>query len=136
MGCPFILVKNLLPLRKVLFLLSDEADPRQLISTFLRIFGGTKIGVDLLSYKFKQTGLSFSPGEEVGDRRIKDAERLLGSEGWTPDQSRVAQGPPAELVEHLQEYGLVLAAIDRSLSKKSRLLALLDRISSPVLISW
>lgn len=136
MGCPFILVKNLLPLQKVLFLLSDEADPRQLISTFLRIFGGAKIGIDLLSYTFKQTGLSFSPEEEVGDRRIKDAGRLLGSEGWTPVQSRVAQGPPAELVEHLQEYGLVLAAIDRSFSKKSRLLALLDRISSPVLISW
>ena len=136
MGCPFILVKNLLPLQKVLFLLSDEADPRQLISTFLRIFGGAKIGVDLLSYKFKQTGLSFSPGEEEGDRRIKDAGSLLASEGWAPDQSRVAQGPPAELVENLQEYGLVLAAIDRSFSKKSQLLALLDRISSPVLISW
>ena len=136
MGCPFILVKDLVPLQRLLLLLSDEADPRRLLSTFLRIFGGAKIGVDLLSYKFQQTGLSFSPGEEVGDRRIKDAGRLLGSEGWTPDQSRVAQGPPAELVEHLQEYGLVLAAIDRNFSKKSQLLALLDRISSPVLISW
>jgi hypothetical protein len=136
MGCPFILVKNLLPLQKVLLLLSDEADPRNLISTFLRIFRGAKIGVDLLSYKFQQTGLSFSPGEEEGDRRIKDAGRLLASEGWTPDQSRVAQGPPAGLAEHLQEYGLVLAAIDRSFSKKSQLLALLDYVSSPVLVCW
>ena len=136
MGCPFILVKNLLPLQKVLLLLSDEADPRHLISTFLRIFRGAKIGVDLLSYKFQQTGLSFSPGEEEKDRRIKDAGRLLASEGWTSDQSRVAQGPPAGLAEHLQEYGLVLAAIDRSFSKKSQLLALLDYVSSPVLVCW
>ena len=136
MGCPFILVKNLLPLQRVLLLLSDEADPRLLMSTFLRIFGGAKIGVDLLSYKFKQTGLSFSPGEEEGDATIKDAGRLLASEGWTPGQSRVAQGPPAELVENLQEYGLVLAAIDRSFNKKSQLLALLDRVSSPVLLCW
>ena len=136
MGCPFILVKNLLPLQKVLLLLSDEADPHRLISTFLRIFRGAKIGIDLLSYKFQQTGLTLSQGEEELDGRIKDAGRLLGSEGWTPGQSRVAQGPLAELVEHLQEYGLVLAAIDRSFSKKSQLLALFDRISSPVLISW
>jgi len=136
MGCPFILVKNLLPLQRVLLLLSDEADPRRLISNFLRIFGGTKIGVDLISYKFQQTGLSFSPEEEEGDTRIEDAGRLLASKGWTPGQSRVAQGPPAELVEHFQEYGLVLAAIDRSSGKKSRLLALLDRVSSPVLVCW
>jgi len=136
MGCPFILVKNLLPLQKVLLLLSDEADPHRLISTFLRIFRGAKIGIDLLSYKFQQTGLTLSQGEEELDGRIKDAGRLLGSEGWTPGQSRVAQGPLAELVEHFQEYGLVLAAIDRSFSKKSQLLALFDRISSPVLISW
>jgi hypothetical protein len=135
-GCPFILVKNLLPLQKVLFLLSAEADPRRLISTFLRIFRETKIGVDLLSYEFQQTGLTLSQGEEEYDGRIKDTISLLASEGWTPGQSRVAQGPPAELVEHLQEYGLVLAAIDRSFSKRSQLLALLDRLSSPVLVCW
>jgi len=136
MNCPFILVKNLLPLQRGLLLLSDEADPRRLISTFLRIFKGANIGVDLLSCKFQHTTLTLSQGEEVWDEKIKDAGRLLAVEGWTPGQSRVAQGPPVELVEHLQEYGLVLAAIDRSFGKKSQLLALLDRISSPVFICW
>ena len=134
MNCPFILVKNLLPLQRVLLLLSEEADPRRLISTFLRIFRGAKIGVDLLSYRFRHTGLTLSQGEEEWDERSKGARELLASEGWTPGQSRVAQGAPVELVEHLQEYGLVLAAVERSFSKKSQLLALLDRIVSPVLI--
>lgn len=136
MDCPFILVKNLLPLQKVLFLLRDEVDPHRLLSTFLRIFREAKIGVDLLSYEFQQTGLILSQGEEQWNGRIKDTVNLLASEGWTPGESRVAQGTPAELGEHLQEYGLVLASLDRSCSKKSQLLALLDRISSPVLVCW
>jgi nucleotide-binding universal stress UspA family protein len=133
--CPFIMVKNLVSLRKVLLLLADEIDTQRLLSAFFKVFGGARLEADLVFCGFQQSGKQVSQREKEWDAGIQSAQASLAAEGWSPQESRVLRGTPEELSAYFEDYeGLVVAAPDRGMGKKSQVLALLGLVPSPIFL--
>ena len=136
MVCPFILVRNLVGLDRVLLLIGEEAGPQCLLDAFWKMFAGTQIAVDLLSCRFQPGEVRALQQEDEWDSRTQDVRQKLAVKECFPREIRVVEGPAAKIGESLPEYGLVLAAVDRSLGKKSQVLAVLEHVASPILFCW
>lgn len=135
--CSVMLVKNLVnPQRVVIVMTGNENVPR-LISSFLRIFQGGKVEVDLLSCEFeKRAEPIVREGRKNSDASLQSAEKILVERGLKLGERRVLEGTPEELGHVLKDYGLTVAPIHRDGTKKSDLLELLSRCPSPILLCW
>jgi nucleotide-binding universal stress UspA family protein len=132
--CPFVLVRNLVGLERLLILLHEGVDVGRLIPRFSTIFKGVKAEIDLAYCEF-QKSREPSPGKE-GDRDLDTAEKMLADQGWTPRKGRVLRDPAEKLGDFLKDYGLVVSSMHREVSRKSDLLQLLSRCPSPILLLW
>ncbi len=141
--CPIIVVKNLVTPKRVVLLLEDHRDFRPLISTFLKVFEGADVQVDLLCLRFqeasrtgierkKEDGSVLEQGEP--DRVAGAAKEMLAAGGWFSEQIRTAQDTPTQIADALNEYGLVISCLPRPMRKRSPLLELLSRVPSAVLL--
>lgn len=141
--CPILLVKNLVSPKRIVLILEDEEGLRPLVSTFLKIFEGTEIEVDLLHCKFQSAGRpgfgkreeddSFL-GREESDETLNTAKESLGEAGWTPNRCRLLQDTPVNIAASLQDYGLVVSSISGQKAMKGPLLELLSRVPSAILL--
>lgn len=135
--CPVILVKNLVNLQRVVIVMTGNENVRRLISSFLRIFQGRKVEVDLLSCEFEKTvEPKVYKERKNSDAGLQSAEKILAERGWKPGESRAVQGTPEELGHLLKDYGLTVSSIHREGGKKSDFLDLLSRSPSPTLLYW
>ncbi len=135
MSCPVLIVKNLVPSNRVLFLLSEAVDSTQLIQDFTQLFSQAPerppIEVTLFDYRFMETetlrfldnGNSASP--------IHDAEKLLMEKGWGEPEVLIVQGTPEQAAHYLKDYGLVVSSYPTRTSPRAELIAL---IPNPVLL--
>lgn len=131
MRCPFIMVKNLMPLKRALLILSDGVDLRRLIQTFTDTFKKAPLPIDLFYLKFQE--------EKNGDqakKSLKAAMDLLDEQGWVAEKSEVIYGQPQELAKRLEDYGLLATVLPRSLKKISPLQEFLVATLAPIFLFW
>ncbi|MBU2550063.1 MAG: hypothetical protein KKB20_16765 [Proteobacteria bacterium] len=140
--CPIILVKNLVNPDRMALLLGDPKDVKPLVSCFLRLFGKSRVTVDLVYYIVKKTGQpefrkkaadSAGPDWEKAVRVIDEAKVLLAEDGWTPEESWIIQDSIKRIGDMMGEYGLVGAYTPRSTSRKQQIMDLLSRVPSATL---
>jgi hypothetical protein len=129
--CPFIMVKNLVPLTKALLILSDGVDVRRLIQTFTETFKKATLPIDLFYLKFKQKKNGDS---EQG--KLKAAINLLSEQGWVAEKSEVIYGQPGELANRLEDYGLLATVLSRGPTKHTPLQEFLVATLAPILLFW
>jgi hypothetical protein len=143
--CPFVLVRNLVGLERLLILLHEGVDVGRLIPRFSTIFKGVRAEIDLAYSEFQKSrepspskegedGLPLAPTET--DMDLDTAEKMLADLGWTPRQGRVLRDPAEKLGDFLKDYGLVVSSMHREVSRKSDFLQLLSRCPSPILLFW
>jgi hypothetical protein len=129
------MVKNLVSLRKVLLLLADEINTQRLLLAFFKVFRGASLETDLVFCGFQQSGKQLSQREKEWDAAIQSAQASLAAEGWSPQESRVLRGTLEVISAYFEDYeGWVLTAPERSLGKKSQVLALLGLVPSPIFL--
>ena len=129
MPCPFIMVKNLIPLNRALLVLSDSVDLSRLIRIFTDTFKKAFLPIDLFYLKFQE--------KENGEKEkesLKTAMDLLDTQGWVAEKSEVIYGQPQELAERLEDYGLLVTDLGRSLEKRSPLQEFLVATLAPILL--
>lgn len=134
--CPVLLVKNLVSIEKALIVLSREVNYTKLIATFLKLFKGLSIDLDLIYCHFNRREKSARPKGEDADTILRNAEKILGEHEMTPAQCRIIQGSPDKADEFMRGHGLVVSSIYRQASKKSPLLELLSRTPYPLFLCW
>ncbi len=141
-SCPILLVKNLVDIKRIgLLLESGEAGTAQ-TGTFLDIFNGAKVDVDLLSCVFTKTD-SAGPGDILesavsgaegdSDKAASLARDALQGNGFTPGRIRRLQGRPKAVGDRLAEYDLLLTSLPHHIGPTSPLLDCLSRIPSALL---
>ena len=131
MPCPFIMVKNLIPLSRALLILSDGVDVHRLIQTFTETFKNASLPIDLFYLKFQEKKNGHSERE-----KLKAATDLLQEQGWLAEKSEVMYGQPRELAESLEGYGLLATVLGHSLKKKDPLQEFLVATLAPILLFW
>lgn len=131
MPCPFIMVKNLMPLNRALLILRDGVDLHRLIQTSTDTLKKAPLPLDLFYLKFQDKG-NGDPEKE----QLKVAEDLLGEQGWVVEKSEVIYGQPQELAERFEDYGLLVTVLDRSLKKGTPLQEFLVATLAPILLFW
>ena len=134
MPCPFLMVKNLMPLHKVVLILSENVDPHKLIQIFTRIFGESNLKVELFYLKSADPAGQESEGLE--EMTLQAAMKALGEREWVPEKSKVISGQPRELAVALEDHGLLLTGLDRHLKKKTLLHEFLVATPAPILLYW
>ena len=134
--CPVIVVKNLVDLEKIVLIVRDEIESKQLVSMFLKIFSGAKLNLDLIYCEFQESGKFSSKGRADANGTLNAVENILIEQNWHPEDCRTLQGSPEEIGDVLRNYGLVASPLHHSISKKSNWFQLLSHIPSPILILW
>ena len=129
MPCPFIMVKNLMPLNRALLVLSDSVDLSRLIRIFTDTFKKAFLPIDLFYLKFQE--------KENGEKEkesLKTAMDLLETQGWVAEKSDVIYVKPQELAERLEEYGFLVLALEKKKKKRSHLQEFLVATLAPILL--
>jgi hypothetical protein len=133
-SCPIILVKNLLDLSRIALVLDVAMDPSSAVRTFLKIFKGAEIDLDVLCFRFGTGGGTTREEEANSDRMLSDVRKLLDEGGRSPQSCQIIQDTPARVEELFKDYGLAVSSIYHAANKKSPLADLLYRIPSPLLL--
>ena len=132
--CPFLMVKNLIPLKRVVLILSENVDPQKLVQVFIGIFGESNLKVELFYLKSADSAEQESGGLE--EMTLQATVMALGERGWVPEKSKVISGQPRELAVALEDHGLLLTGLDRHLKKKTLLHEFLVATPAPILLYW
>jgi hypothetical protein len=141
--CPIILVKNLVGLKSVALLLSDETDLKPLILTFLKIFRKSELAIDLVCFTFQKSGragvmkkieASSAPGQENANKMFGAARTMLAGNGWERKENWIVKDTPKRIGDFLVDYSLVAACIPRNAEKRNRVMELLSRVPSAILL--
>ena len=145
MPCPFLLVRNLVGIKKVALLVEEETELWPLIPTFSSLFKGAELKFDLLHVIVQKPGLlglrksaekTAAGMLEEDDEILTAAKGMLAESEWFPEATKVIRDVPAKIADFLQDYGLVVSCIMRQTARKSPMLELLSRVPSAVLFCW
>jgi hypothetical protein len=132
--CPIILVKNLVKLQKVLIVLGQGVNYTKLIATFLKIFKGLTVELDLIYCHFNGDETSIQQSGENANMMLRNTEKILMEHAMTASQCRVVQNSPEKTEEFMQGYGLIVSSLNRQSNKNSPLLELLSRTPYPLFL--
>jgi hypothetical protein len=132
--CPFLMVKNLIPLRRVVLILSENVDPHKLVQVFTGIFGESNLKVELFYLKSADSAEQESGGLE--EMTLQATIKALDERGWVPEKSQVISGQARELAADLEDHGLLLTGLDRHLKRKTFLHEFLVATPAPILLFW
>ena len=132
--CPIIVVKNLLNLNKVALVLDVATDPSSPVRTFLKIFEGVEVDLDVLCFGLGTGGGTTREEEEKSDGMLSLVRKLLDEGGRSPKSCQVIQGTPARVEELFKDYGLAVTSVNDAADKKSPMADLLYHIPSPLLL--
>jgi hypothetical protein len=132
--CPFLMVKNLMPLHRVVLILSENVDPHKLIQVFTGIFGESNLKVEL--FYLKSADAAGQESEGLAEMTLEVTIKALGERGWVPEKSQVISGQARELAVDLEDHGLLLTGLDRPLKKKTFLHEFLVATPAPILLFW
>ena len=132
--CPFLMVKNLMPLKRVVLILSENVDPQKLIQVFTGIFGESNLKVEL--FYLQSSDSAGQESSNLADMTLQATMEALGERGWVPEKSQVLSGQPRELAVSLEDHGLLVTGLDRHLKKKTFLHEFLVATPAPILLYW
>lgn len=108
-SCSVLIVKNLSISKKVGLLCSENVDPEVLVEKSLAILGNTSFNLDIVYFKFKESGeLQFLDRQEAGTH-LNKTEALLAKTGRDVNNVIVVSGTPELAGDFLKEYALVAA---------------------------
>ena len=141
---PILLVKNLVAPSRIALLMEDPQDAVAVISAFLKIFGKSKLALDLVHFTITKSDQGVlkekipldatTPDTNNTLGVIAEAKALLGKNGWAPKDSWTLRGNTQQIGEMLGDYGLVGAFLPRNTTKKRFVMELLSRVPSATLI--
>jgi hypothetical protein len=134
MPCPFLMVKNLMPLHRAVLILSENVDPHKLIQVFTNIFVESNLKLELFYLKSADSAGQESDG--LAEMTLQATIKALGERGWVPEKSQVISGQARELAADLEDHGLLLTGLDRHLKKKTLLREFLVATPAPILLFW
>ncbi len=132
--CPFLMVKNLMPLRRVVLILSENVDSQKLIQVFTAIFGESNLKVEL--FYLQSPDAAGQESSSLAEMTLQATTKALGERGWLPEKSQVLSGQPRELAVNLEDHTLLLTGLDRHLKKKTFLHEFLVATPAPILLFW
>ncbi len=132
---PALVVKNLVALNSVAMLV-DAENCRTLVSSFLRIFGASGIGLDLVSFAPAGKEISDIRESEANADWLEETAEMFKNSGISLENRTVLEGTIPGIAEHLRQYGLVVASVDRKPDSRDPKMEILARASIPVLICW
>jgi hypothetical protein len=132
--CPIILVKNLVDLQRVLIVLSQGVNYSKLTSTFLKIFKGLAVELDLVYYHFNDDETSMQHSGEDADMMLQNTEKILMKHEMTASHCRVIQDSTEKRDEFMQGYGLIVSSVYHQSNKNNPLLELLGRAPYPLFL--
>ncbi|NIA08413.1 MAG: hypothetical protein GWP10_01220 [Nitrospiraceae bacterium] len=131
MSCPALIVKNLVPLDRVLVLTAEGVDSTELLSCFMRLFNPGSVPVDFLHFCFHENGAPVWASESEAESHFEDVGELLSNKGWTVSNKRIVCGTPEQVAELLRDYGLIVSIFP---TRKSPYYELLAMLPNPVLL--
>ena len=132
--CPILLVKNLLNLNRVALVLDVAMDPSSPVRTFLKIFEGVVIDLDVLCFRFGTEGGTTGEEKVRSDEIMSHVRKLLDEGGQSPKSCQAIQGIPARVEGLFKDYGLAVSSVYDAANKKSPLADLLYHVPSPLLL--
>lgn len=135
MPCPALVVKNLVSLDKAAMLV-DAEDSRSPVSAFLKIFASSKISVDAVVCKTKDSGDLRVTDAEGAPAWMDEAFKEAEEQGVQPGIKTMLEGPADAAAQYLRGYGLVAASLPKNPEPNESKLDILARMQSPVLICW
>jgi hypothetical protein len=106
----------------------------KLTSTFLKVFKGLPVELDLIYYHFNGDETSTRQTGENADMMLRNTEKILLEHKMTASQCRVVQNSPEKMDDFMHGYGLIVSSVDRQSNKKSPLLDLLSRTPYPLFL--
>lgn len=131
MGCPVLMVKNLILSPRVLLLLEPAMDVDELVEEFCRLLPHADTDFDL-----RVCDMNGQHGEGAAGDVLRAAAGLLASRGRRPARSDILHGSPESVAAGLRDYGLLVSAVDRSSSRRTPLVEVLGRVPCPLLLCW
>jgi hypothetical protein len=129
--CPVMIIKNLVTSNCAGLLCGDDVDHQKLIASFLKVFKGSGLELDLLYYKFQENDdVIFQDKEEAGSILV-EAEKTLEEAGIHARRTQVLSGSPERVGDYLRNYFLVASTFP---TRKGPRLELLAHVLAPVFL--
>ncbi len=108
---PILCVKNLSISTTAAILLGDGVDHSMLISRVASLLKGSKIGVELYYYIYREDGEVMLLGKEEGGASMIEAEATLEKNGLKPIRSAALSGAPEQVGDYLKDYVFIASAL-------------------------
>lgn len=133
--CPIIVVKNLVPLDRIVLLTYNGVDPSRLVEQISGIFREAKLPVDVI-HCVPEKGRDKIQVREQGnqEKELENVVDALKARNWESEKSEVITGRPRDIAEYLSKYGLVACVIRDGLDRKSPVYTVLAHTPSPIFI--
>jgi len=130
---PVLLAKNLVPVERILLLVSEAVDSEQVVSTLKKLYGDCRENIDLsvLYYRFKENSEIAVLEKKESGSYLERMEGQLAEAGFGENDYLVLEGTPEQAATYLRDHGLVVTSFPTRKSPRQELLALL---SNPVLL--
>ncbi len=138
-SCPVILVKNLVEINKVAIIVDKKENNNCLKEPIQKIIKDTNLACDLVKCELNtdSAGVKINEAAEGQDDDIDYAKSFIEKQtGIDIDKSVKIKGKPDDAAESLRDYGLVIVAVDKAISKKDPVLEMMSKITSALLICW
>ncbi len=138
-SCPVLLVKNLVEINKVAIIIDKKENNNCLEEPLQKIIKDTDLTCELVKCELDtdSTGLNINETAAGQDDDIDDAKSFIEKRtGININKSIEIKGKPFDVAESLRDYGLVLMAVDKAISKKNPVLEMMSKITSALLICW
>jgi hypothetical protein len=132
--CPIIVVKNLLNLERIALVLDAATDPSVTVRTFLKIFEGVEVDLDVLCFVFETGGGTAGEQGVDSDGLLSNVRNLLEEGSRSPKSCQAFRDTPERVEERFKSYGLAVSSVSHRANRKSPLAELLYRIPSPLLL--
>ena len=131
MPCPVLVVKNIIKSDRVAIVVDSRTDLQSMIDQFCGLLPDKQIDFDLCVYSLDDFSQEKQP-EDI----IKSAKTILAGHGQTPQRAFTLLTAPEKAAPSLHDYGMIVSAVDRNSTRKSPLIEVLARVSSPLFLCW
>ncbi len=138
-SCPVLLVKNLVEINKVAIVVDKKENVDFLEQPLQKIIKDTDLKCDLVKCELNtaSAGVEINQTADGQDDDIDYAKSFIEKQTQININKNIKiKGKPLDIAESLRDYGLVIVAMDKAISKKDPVLEMMSKITSALLICW
>lgn len=124
---PFLIVKNMVPSDRLLFLIGEGVNGEDLVEEVVKLYGESlkDFEVTVLHYQFQERNdLTFKDISEGGGY-IERVTKALAGHGITDPECIVIEGTPEKAAEYMRDHGLVASSFPNRKEIRTELLSFL-----------